>query len=156
MTRPTDVKPEHTGWRDEDLSRRHRMWGRDAPFADLDFTVVEYDHARPVALIEFKRAGDEQTPPAELKRHPTIIAIERLANAARIPFLLVYYKPAPWLFACYPVNAHAHDLYEEGTVAPIVYSEFGFVTMLYELRKREVPDDVLVNLGLEPARKALP
>lgn len=35
--------PERTGWRDENLSRRHREWGFHCPAVDLGFLLIEYD-----------------------------------------------------------------------------------------------------------------
>ena len=49
-----DVAPERTGWRDEKISLRHRMWGFDCPAVDVDFVMVEFDRARVVAIVEYK------------------------------------------------------------------------------------------------------
>ena len=35
-----EVRPERTGWRDEKLSQRHRMWGWDCPAVDIDFLLL--------------------------------------------------------------------------------------------------------------------
>ena len=49
---------ERTGWRDERISQRHRLWGVECQAIDLDFLLVEYrseyDDIRPVAIIEYK------------------------------------------------------------------------------------------------------
>ena len=35
------VPRERTGWRDEEISRRHRLYGVSCPMIDIDFLVSE-------------------------------------------------------------------------------------------------------------------
>jgi len=48
-----EVRPERTGWRDLELSKRHRQWGWDCPGIDLDFLFLEYDRGKAVAIVEY-------------------------------------------------------------------------------------------------------
>lgn len=59
---------ERTGWRDQGLSERHRLWGMDCPMTDIDYLVtaegaigvdddwlsVEYDALLPRLLVDYK------------------------------------------------------------------------------------------------------
>ena len=48
---PSDsVKPETHGFRDESISRRHRMYGFNCPAADLDFLLVEFKDRKSTRL----------------------------------------------------------------------------------------------------------
>ena len=38
---------EWSGWRDQELSRRHQRWGFACPAVDLDFVLVEFGLAAP-------------------------------------------------------------------------------------------------------------
>ncbi len=82
-----DVRPERTGWRDQQISNRHRLWGWDCPGADLDFVMVEFDKGLPKALVEYKALGAA----FPNQKHPTYQALRVLADASGIPFLIVFY-----------------------------------------------------------------
>ncbi len=45
---------ERTGWRDREISQRQRRWGFHCAAVDLDFVLVEYCVAAPVAIVEYK------------------------------------------------------------------------------------------------------
>ena len=60
------VRRERSGWRDEWISKRHRLWGFDCPAVDIDFLMLEYDRSVPCALIEYK---EQHARPVNLK-HP--------------------------------------------------------------------------------------
>lgn len=82
-----EVTQERTGWRDERLSLLHREWGFDLPMVDIDFLVVEYDHARPVALIEYKHEFASKT---DLTKHNYVV-LANLGDAADLPVFIVRY-----------------------------------------------------------------
>jgi len=82
-----EVAQERTGWRDQEISARHRMWGYDCPALDLDFLMLEYDQGKAAALVEFK---NEKAMPIRMG-HPSIRALIGLADAANIPLFLVRY-----------------------------------------------------------------
>lgn len=161
----TAVKQESTGWRDERFSRRHRLWGYDVPFVDLDFPVIEYDRALPRALVEYKAAGGRQVAWEDLRRSASIGALRELAESARIPFLVVYYRRRPWRFTAHAGNARAADAligFAATLEAPTIrvsgpigskldpeldLGEADYVRLLYWLRDRPVPRGILENIA---------
>lgn len=130
-TRSAGVPPERTGWRDEALSLRHRGYGLDCPAVDLDFLLVEFDGGHPRALVEYK-CGDPR--PLDFD-HPSYQAIRHLADAARIPCVVVFYSPVFWHFTCYPLNDFAAEWFSHGECL----SELEYVRRLYAIRGREAP-----------------
>lgn len=139
---------ERTGWRDRELSLRHRDWGFNCPAADLDFLMVEYNLGVPVALVEYKH---HQAKTPEL-RHPTYRAIYELAKLADLPFLIAFYWPNEWAFRVDPVNDKARGTYGDG----MMLTERRFVKSLYYLRGLKVQEQVLANLRDElPRQEAL-
>lgn len=131
------VKPEHTGWRDEALSRVHREWGFDCPMVDIDFICCEYDNARPVALIEYKNA-DAPYVDLEEANYRTLV---RLADDAALPFFLVRYTRDLIQWRPFAINSRAQDklreVYPKGCPA---LTQERYVKFLYWLRGREMPD----------------
>ena len=121
------VKQKRTGWREQQISERHRQWGFNCPAVDLDFLLVEYNIGKPVAVVEYKRYGALEP---NLK-HPTYRALSELANGAKIPFIIVFYWPKIWAFQAYPVNKYAKEHFVWGEK----FSEDGFVKKLYQLRQ---------------------
>ena len=45
-----EVQQERTGWRDEGISRRHRLWGVTCTATDIDFLLVGYNYNTPQKL----------------------------------------------------------------------------------------------------------
>lgn len=133
------VRREATGWRDQALSARHRDWGADLAAVDLDLTLLEYDRARPVCLIEFKAFGAE----VDL-RSPSLKALECLATAAGIPFAVVKYQSDIWCFHVTPINEPARRSFRGGW-----HTELDLVTKLYGLRGRPVPVEIADILRTE-------
>lgn len=129
---------ERTGWRDEQISRRHREWGYNCPAVDLDFLVCEYNVGEPVALVEYKH---ERAVPPSLQ-HPTMRALRKLADLAGVPFMLVYYRRDPWRFLVFPANETALNFYG-GVVA---LSEQRFVRSLYVMRAHTIEQHVYNRL----------
>lgn len=132
------VRTERTGWRDQEISARHRHWGFDCPAVDLDFLVVEYNHGLPVALIEYKH-NKAETPNT---RHPTYRALQAFADGYHrlvdgeyvhdpIPFLWAYYWPDIWAVRTHPVNDAAAGMFQEGETL----TEHEFVKRLYRMRR---------------------
>ncbi len=131
---------ERTGWRDERISLRHRLfWGCNCPAVDIDFLVAEYNVGEPVALVEYKHEATKK--PLELE-HPTYRALRSLCERAGLPFMVVYYRVDPWRFLVLPVNDRAQALYR----GPRSLSEQRFVKSLYILRERVVEEHVLARL----------
>ncbi len=76
---------ERTGWRDREISSRHRRWGFHCPGVDLDFLLIEYHRAEPVAIIEYKH---HRAARPDLS-HPSYRALLALAERVpKLPFLI--------------------------------------------------------------------
>jgi hypothetical protein len=129
------IRQERTGWRDEALSERHRRWGFNCPCVDIDFLMIEYDSAIPVALIEYKHEAAE----TQYSSHASYRAMCHLGTAAGIPVLAVRYAADLSWFRVTPLNAAAKELFKEVKV----YSEEEYVAMLYHLRGRDMPPGLL-------------
>jgi hypothetical protein len=128
---------ERTGWRDADLSEHHRdVFGIDCPAVDIDFLVIEYDRCEPRALVEYK---NEHASPIDTGKSPSIKAIRNLADAAGIPAFIVRYTSefSRWKVRALNEPAAAYLPSDESYM-----DEIGWVTVLYAVRGRNVPDDV--------------
>lgn len=124
------VRQDRTGWRDQEISLRHRIWGFNCPAVDLDFLMVEYNVGLPVGLIEYKHYK------ARMPRfdHATYRALSDLASNYKetgLPFLVAFYWPEVWAFRVHPVNDVAKRHFREGEE----FSEYDFVRRLYRLRR---------------------
>lgn len=133
-----NVRPERTGWRDQKISERHRIWGYNCPAVDLDFLMVEYNVGRPVAIVEYKHQGAAM--PSLV--HPTYRALSVLADIAKIPFMIAFYHNEDWWFQIIPVNEDARKIYTHMQSM----TETEFVRSLYDMRKRVIEEHVLKNL----------
>lgn len=138
---------ERTGWRDNALSLRHRAWGEDVPMVDVDWMVVDYDRRIPVAVIDYKRGLRWQEKASD---HSNLAALAELATGYRsgIPFLIVRYDDNPWRFMIEPRNPVAKKL-EPAKAYGLILSERRYVTFLYWLRGRTVPEIILPSLSDE-------
>lgn len=145
MHRPS-VKRERTGWRDEALSLRHRVWGWDCPAADIDFLMIEYDGGWPKALVDYKAFSILDFNFS----HPNIMAQARLAAFGKIPAMVVEYHKAKWWFRIMPTNEYARQIYYSFQVM----SEQEFVASLYRIRGRALPSDIREALNDYKPREA--
>lgn len=138
------VRQERTGWRDKELSERHRHWGFDCPVADVDFLLVEYNHRRPSAIVEYKHFWALSNLP-EIRQGDNYQPIRELADQRTppLPFFIAVYWPVRWAFRVYPANRAALKYfrypYEDMT-------ERQFVSRLYRIRGTEAPPQVLSDL----------
>lgn len=135
------VRKERSGFRDEEISAKHRLWGWDCPAIDIDFLMLEYDTGEPLALIEYKRF----TAPIPDITGRSYEAIAKLANYAQIPFAMVIYWPDIWAFKVRPVNQFAAPLFKRRCIL----TEVEYLTLLYQLRNREIPQDLAKTLHTE-------
>lgn len=150
------VKLERTGFRDQQLSARHRDWGFDVPAVDIDWTVLEYDARVPKAIVEYKRGL------SWLERandRSNLAALSDLATGYRncgdsectacrpggIPFVLVRYMPGPWRFKMEPRNARAVHLIST-KIVNLILTEAKYVEFLYWLSGKKLPADVTARL----------
>jgi hypothetical protein len=126
---------ERTGWRDEELSLRHRLyWGRDCPAVDVDFMLsdapemfddnfrlVEYYHSKPKALIEYKHWNPGTRAEvmdhlgltvdgwmrANYKAHKNLCDHYVCEGVNGLPYLVAFYRSDPWQFEVVPINTPA-------------------------------------------------
>ena len=132
------VGTERTGWRDEALSRRHRMYGLNCPAVDIDFLMLEYDSGMPKALIEYKHEFAEETS----LTHASYRALRHLAVMGRIPFFVVRYT-YEWRYTVIP----ACNLAETYVPVRVEMAEDEYVELLYAVRGRVMPEDVRRWIG---------
>lgn len=140
---------ERTGWRDADLSARHRLWGANCPAADLDFVMMEYNLGVAAAIVEYKHHWAR---PVDV-RGPTYRGLCGLADPSLvgwtggkpIPFIIAYYWPETWSFLVVPVNDAARAVYSCPRACRL--SERRFVKSLYYLRHLAVEKHVLARLS---------
>lgn len=136
-----EVRNERTGWRDEGLSNRHRMWGWDCPAVDLDFLMLEYDRGKASAIVEYKNEHAKKQSFA----HPTYQAMADLADRAGIPALFCRYKDDFSLWRVTPLNDEA----KKYVAANTDLTEKEWVRLLYRIRGHEVPQKVLDGMDIE-------
>ena len=132
MRNEDGIRQERSNFRCEEISKRHRKWGYNCPAVDLDFVVAEYNHGKPVALVEYK---ERRWDPANTS-NATYNALKALADGycdGSIPFLIAVYDTDEWWFVVYPMNDAAEAHYRHCIGVPI--SEQRFVKSLYLLRK---------------------
>ena len=125
-------RTERTGWRDEELSRRHGAWGFNCPAVDLDFVMLEYNHGKPCALVEYKHVKARQVD----LTHATYRALIALADGysdGPLPCFIARYNPADWSFVVTPLNDKARVHYSHCNGG--VLTEQRFVRSLHLLRK---------------------
>ncbi|MCH9730664.1 MAG: hypothetical protein K0U84_13490 [Actinomycetia bacterium] len=125
-------RTERTGWRDEELSLRHGCWGFNCPAVDLDFVMMEYNHGKPCALVEYKHRNARAADPG----HATYRALVDLANnysPGALPCFIARYDPEDWSFVVTPLNEKAQAHYSHCENERL--TEQRFVRSLILLRK---------------------
>ena len=133
------VKKEKYGWRDEAISRRHRLYGSACAMVDLDFVVIEYHLKRVVALIEYKHKYGEKRFDIRDSNYQALID---LADRSGLPFFIVFYNPNIWHYKIYPGNEESSKWVE----FPKIFTEKDYVRFLYKIRYLAVKDEVLDKL----------
>jgi hypothetical protein len=129
---------ERTGWRDAALSERHGHWGFNCPAVDLDFVMMEYNHGKPCAIIEYKHRN--ATMPDV--NHATYRALVALADGYRcgpLPCFIAIYDPDLWAFRVISLNEPARRHYAH--CASESLTEQRFVRSLHLLRKSILTDE---------------
>lgn len=129
------VRQERSFWRDEGISQRHRKWGFDCPAVDLDFLLLEYDNGEPVAIIEYK----QEHAATQWASHPSYRAIISLGTSAAVAVFAVRYSSDYLLYRVTPLNPKASQFMSGSHKL----SEPEFVALLYQLRGREMPPNLL-------------
>lgn len=129
------VKKERTHWRDLALNDRHRKYGFNCPATDIDF-FLEYDGGKSVAIIEYKH---EYAPKIHPKTNYNIKALQNLASRAAVPFFAVRYANDFTWWTVVPLNKFAKQFLKTRTTM----TELQYVTFLYDIRHRKIPQDVI-------------
>jgi hypothetical protein len=125
-------RTERTGWRDAELSKRHGSWGFNCPAVDLDFVMMEYNHGKPCALVEYKHVNARPVDPSRAT-YRALIALADGYSDGPLPCFIARYNPSDWSFIVTPLNdrARAHYAHCDGDIL----TEQRFVRSLHLLRK---------------------
>ena len=137
------VMPEKLGYRDMDISLRHREWGYQCPAVDIDFLMCEYSFGQTVAIIEYKHHNIKQINPD----NPSFKVIKNLADQryTPIPFFVVMYWRDIWAFKVHPMNLKARVFVE----APTMMTEYDYVSLLYKMRRNFIQTEIAEKLNRE-------
>jgi hypothetical protein len=141
------TRQEETGWRDLELSRRHRLWGDGCAMTDIDFLATEYDYGVPAGIVEFKRFGLSAKRPD--LNHPNMRALAALADGVNNPFLVAHYQTRPFGFRVFVGNGNDGNYFVDDGL----YTEREFVRGLYYLRGKSARRSILEQLDNTPLRK---
>lgn len=134
---------EYLHFRDWRLSKRHReFYGTDCPMADIDMIVIAYDRAVPKALIEYKHSCRQIE---RLRETTGVQAVRSLADMAGLPAWVAYYNPRTFVYQIVPLNKQARDLFGNEELIELV--EADYVSVLYKLRERELPEGIMARLN---------
>lgn len=144
---------ERTGWRDQQISERHRGWGYNCLAVDVDFLLIEYDQSIPVAIIDYKLGLDRDVK----TRAPNHRAQQHLhyrhgSQYVPVPHYVVTYRTEPdWMFRILAVGAHAYfTLESSGTKEGAALTELEYVKWLYRMRHMQQE-----SLGITAARQVV-
>lgn len=129
------VKQERTGWRDLELSLRHKKWGWNLPAVDLDFLLLEYDRGKAIAIVEYKH--ENATP--QIATHPSYQAMIDLGTRAGIPVFACRYKSDFTQWNIVPLNNEAKKWMPNGRTH---LTERQWVTFLYKIRGYDLPQEL--------------
>ncbi len=133
-----DVKQEKLGWRDESISRRHRLYGYNLPCVDIDFLVIEYINDEPVALIDYKHERaiiDVDNMPSGMR------AQTKFATKASVPAFIVQYEENFKWFWIIPLNSFAKDIvHKVTTYDDLEVDEERYIRFLHYLRGIKMTD----------------
>lgn len=132
------MREEVTGWRDEAISKRHRLYGMNVPAVDVDFMLLEYDGGQPKAIIDYKNRRDLRW----IRDTKNLQAQSNLydVDGNQLPFFVVIYETRDWYYKIYAINAAANDWFERlNCEEPQILSEYHYVRFLYKIRGREMP-----------------
>jgi hypothetical protein len=128
----TSWRTERTGWRDAALSERHGHWGFNCPAVDLDFVMLEYNHGKPCALVEYKHKCAAK-PNVNHATYRALVALADGYSAGPLPCFIAMYNPDIWTFLVIPLNEPAEKHYSHCRDKWI--TEQRFVRGLHMLRK---------------------
>jgi len=130
------TKQERTGWRDNSISFRHRLWGDGLALLDIDgiFLGIEAKYKTPIALIEYKH----ELAPAQKITDWSFEVLSNLGTMAGLPVFAVRYADNWSWWNVIPVNKMAKEKLPQRKEM----SEFEYVSFLYQLRGQNMPADI--------------
>lgn len=131
------VRLERTGWRSQNISRKHRDWGISCSAVDLDFVLCEFNYNAPVAIVEYK---ERHAAPVDLS-HGTYQALKALADGhtpKALPFIIARYDEKEWWFIPQAGNAAAEQFFAQMRYDGNALTEREWATMLILMRKRQL------------------
>jgi len=112
-----EVKQERTSWRDEGLSKRHRLWGWDCPAIDIDFLLIEYNQGKAYALVEYKNEhAPTQHTVFDGRRNKSYEALIGLGNAANVAVIGCRYADDYSWYKPVPLNEKAQEFLPKGGI----------------------------------------
>lgn len=140
---------ERTGWRDRELSQRHRSWGFNCPAVDLDFLMLEYHLGTPVAVVDYKHHKHHEGRNVNIG-HPSYRAMSQLYDASgqQLPLFITRYWPEIWAVETLAVNDAAQAL-SKSPGAWVSMTEYDWVTGLHRIRNLTVQNTILRCLRRE-------
>ena len=136
---------ERTGWRDEEYSRRHRLYGKQLSMVDVDHFWFEFDNTNPVAGVECKEANAKEV---TLQTY-SIRCLINICDRLEIPAIFLRYhkeSEAEFIYdAVVPLNTFAKNHFSRTSNM----SEVEFVKLLYKIRGVPAPadDDLYWTIG---------
>lgn len=131
---------ERTGWRDQEISERHRRWGFNCPAVDVDFLLIEYDQGTPVAIIDYKLGLERNiSPMAANHRAQQSLYVRENHHYIPVPHYIVTYESQPqWRFRIRAVGAYALIYMKQaGGTELHTCTEAEYVAWLYEMRRQQ-------------------
>ncbi len=127
------VRKERTNWRDPYLDELHNNYNYDIPCENVEFLMVEYDLARPVAIVDYRYNGNNN-PASE----PVRIMCD--SRDEPIPYIIVNYYIDDSINVIASIDVHCVNdvaMIKIGDRNNI--SENDFVELLYSIREERVP-----------------
>ena len=120
---------ERTGWRDKRISERHRLWGNDIYFTDVDFCGIEYYSRKGILLIDYKEWCKRD---GLILQSPSHQSLSWLADGRGIPAAVVLYNfdVRPRTFEVIPLNDSARRYFGQRQIM----TEEEWVSHQYHLR----------------------
>lgn len=137
-------------WRDSRLPLVHSSVDVKIPLPGITLAMVEYDRGMPLGVINYIRRDVAMLPKGNDVAQ-AYSAVSKLAGpfGNTLPFFTVQYDPRNWAMQLFAHNDAAYDLI--GTAAWLPCTEQHFVTLLYRLRGRHLPNLERYNVHLSTA-----
>ena len=141
ITKEKSVLPERMGFRDMDISNRHRLWGWACPAVDIDFLMCEYNFNQPAGIIEYKHHNIGSIN----ENNSSYKVIKNLCDQRinPIPFFVVLYWRDVWAFRVIPMNGKAETFVNQ----PTTMTEYDYVSLLYKIRRNVVKEEIADKLN---------